>query len=91
MNNRNGCRRFVERVAIVTGASREPSIGRSTAARLAAEGASVVVNARTEGPLRDAEAVPRADLTPLGVRVNAVAPGLTRTTADGLRPAGSRS
>ena len=47
--------RFAGKVAIVTGASREPSIGRATATRLAREGASVVINARSEEPLRAAE------------------------------------
>ena len=104
MSNHDGYRRFEGRVAIVTGSSREPSISRSTAARLAAEGASVVVNARTEGPLRDAEAA----LRPAGLEVVAVpgaaederthvdggnhlAGGGWSPTADGLRPAGTRS
>ena len=47
--------RFSGKVVIVTGASLRPSIGRSTARQLAMEGASVVINARSEGPLRDAE------------------------------------
>jgi A-factor type gamma-butyrolactone 1'-reductase (1S-forming) len=52
--------RFAGKVAIVTGSSADPSIGRSTAVRLAREGASVVVNGRsaerlaaTEKALRD--------------------------------------
>jgi NAD(P)-dependent dehydrogenase (short-subunit alcohol dehydrogenase family) len=51
--------RFSGRVAIVTGSTADPSIGRSCAFRLAREGASVVVNGRdrervaaTEGALR---------------------------------------
>ena len=52
--------RFENRAFIVTGASREPSIGRATAARLGAEGASLVINAREEAPLREAEAALRA-------------------------------
>ena len=51
--------RFSGQVAIVTGSTAEPSIGRSCAFRLAREGASVVVNGRdadrveaTEGALR---------------------------------------
>lgn len=47
--------RFVGKVAIVTGASREPSIGRATALRLGREGASVVINGREEAPLRETE------------------------------------
>ncbi len=47
--------RFLGRVAIVTGASLEPSIGRATARRLAEEGAAIVINARAEAPLREAE------------------------------------
>jgi NAD(P)-dependent dehydrogenase (short-subunit alcohol dehydrogenase family) len=42
-------------VAIVTGASLEPSIGRATAAALAREGASVVINGRRAAPLAEAE------------------------------------
>jgi NAD(P)-dependent dehydrogenase (short-subunit alcohol dehydrogenase family) len=41
--------RFSGRVAIVTGSTADPSIGRSCALRLAREGASVVVNGRDEG------------------------------------------
>jgi NAD(P)-dependent dehydrogenase (short-subunit alcohol dehydrogenase family) len=47
--------RFGGKVAIVTGASLDPSIGRATAERLAREGASVVINGRNEGPLRETE------------------------------------
>jgi len=47
--------RFRGRVAIVTGSSRDPSIGRSTARRLAREGASVVINGRSDELLRSAE------------------------------------
>jgi 3-oxoacyl-[acyl-carrier protein] reductase len=47
--------RFRGRVAIVTGSSRDPSIGRSTASRLAREGASVIINGRSDEPLRTAE------------------------------------
>jgi 3-oxoacyl-[acyl-carrier protein] reductase len=47
--------RFRGRVAIVTGSSRDPSIGRSTATRLAREGASVIINGRSDEPLRTAE------------------------------------
>jgi NAD(P)-dependent dehydrogenase (short-subunit alcohol dehydrogenase family) len=51
--------RFAGRVAIVTGASREPSIGRATATRLLREGAAVVINGRDEAALRDAESALR--------------------------------
>lgn len=61
--------RFAGKVAIVTGASLDPSIGRSTATRLAQEGASVVINARSEAPLRATE---RA-LRDAGLQVTAVA------------------
>jgi NAD(P)-dependent dehydrogenase (short-subunit alcohol dehydrogenase family) len=44
-----GGRRFSGRVAIVTGSTADPSIGRSCALRLAREGASVVLNGRDEG------------------------------------------
>lgn len=61
--------RFAGKVAIVTGASQSPSIGRATATRLAREGASVVINARSEGPL---ESTLRA-LLDEGLDVSAVA------------------
>ncbi len=61
-------RRFAGKVAIVTGASRDPSIGRATATRLAREGASVVVNARSEAPL---QATVR-ELRDAGLEVSAV-------------------
>ena len=44
--------RFGGRVAIVTGASTDPGIGTASARRLAARGASVVINARGEDRLR---------------------------------------
>jgi 3-oxoacyl-[acyl-carrier protein] reductase len=61
--------RFGGRVAIVTGASHEPSIGRATAERLAREGASVVINARDVAALADAERALRRE----GLEVTAVA------------------
>ncbi len=61
--------RFKGRVAIVTGASTNPGIGTASARRLALEGASVVINARTEGRLRDSEQALRAE----GLDVVAVA------------------
>ena len=47
--------RFDGKVAIVTGASTDPGIGTATARRLAMEGGSVVINARSEPRLRSAE------------------------------------
>jgi NAD(P)-dependent dehydrogenase (short-subunit alcohol dehydrogenase family) len=47
--------RFQGKVAIVTGATADPSIGRATALRLAREGASVVINGRTDQRVRAAE------------------------------------
>lgn len=60
--------RFEGKVAIVTGASLDPSIGRATAERLAREGASVVINGRNEDPLRETERAFRA----AGLAVTAV-------------------
>ena len=61
--------RFSNKVAIVTGASQRPSIGRSTAMRLAREGASVIINARTRSVLMDTE----RELRDAGLEVSAVA------------------
>jgi 3-oxoacyl-[acyl-carrier protein] reductase len=61
--------RFRDKVAIVTGASQNPSIGRATAERLAREGASVVINARSVGRLRSTE----RELRDAGLVVTAVA------------------
>jgi NAD(P)-dependent dehydrogenase (short-subunit alcohol dehydrogenase family) len=47
--------RFSGQVAVVTGSSADPSIGRSCAFRLAREGASVVINGRDEDRLRSTE------------------------------------
>ena len=47
------------RVAIVTGASQNPSIGLATAMRLARDGVSVVINGRDAFALADAEALLR--------------------------------
>jgi 3-oxoacyl-[acyl-carrier protein] reductase len=60
MNDVNAARhdptgRFSGRVAVVIGASRDPSIGRAVAFRLGIEGASVVINGRTPTALREAE------------------------------------
>jgi len=48
-------------VAIVVGATSDPSIGRSCAFRLAREGASVVVSGRTAATVAEAEATLRKD------------------------------
>jgi NAD(P)-dependent dehydrogenase (short-subunit alcohol dehydrogenase family) len=53
--------RFSGRVAIVTGSTADPSIGRSCAFRLAREGASVVINGRDEGRVAATEAALRAE------------------------------
>jgi NAD(P)-dependent dehydrogenase (short-subunit alcohol dehydrogenase family) len=45
-------RRFEGKVAIVTGASTDPGIGTASARRLALEGASVVINARSEARVK---------------------------------------
>ncbi len=55
MDERSFGKRFVGKVAIVTGASSHPGIGTAAARRLALEGASVVINARNEDRLRVAE------------------------------------
>jgi NAD(P)-dependent dehydrogenase (short-subunit alcohol dehydrogenase family) len=56
-----GAQRFSGRVAIVTGSTADPSIGRSCALRLAREGASVVINGRNEDRVATAEAALRAE------------------------------
>ena len=53
--------RFAGRVAVVTGSTAEPSIGRSCAARLAREGAKVVINGRDAERVAVAEAALRAE------------------------------
>jgi 3-oxoacyl-[acyl-carrier protein] reductase len=53
-------RRFEGKVAIVTGASTDPGIGTASARRLALEGASVVINARSEPRLRATESALRS-------------------------------
>ncbi len=55
MDERTFGRRFEGKVAIVTGASTVPGIGTASARRLALEGASVVINARSEDRLRATE------------------------------------
>jgi NAD(P)-dependent dehydrogenase (short-subunit alcohol dehydrogenase family) len=56
-------------VAVVTGSSADPSIGRACATQLAREGASVVINGRSEEPLRAAQKALREE----GLDVIAVA------------------
>ena len=53
--------RFSGRVAIVTGSTADPSIGRSCALRLAREGASVVVNGRDADRVAATEEALRAE------------------------------
>ncbi len=57
----DGVHRFSGRVAIVTGSTADPSIGRSCALRLAREGASVVINGRDEDRVASAEATLRSE------------------------------
>jgi 3-oxoacyl-[acyl-carrier protein] reductase len=56
-----GRQRFSGRVAIVTGSTADPSIGRSCAHRLAREGASVVVNGRNGDRVAATEAAMRSE------------------------------
>lgn len=64
----NRGQRFAGRVAIVTGSTADPSIGRSCAFRLAREGASVVVNGRHEDRVASTEAALRSEgLSAVGV------------------------
>jgi 3-oxoacyl-[acyl-carrier protein] reductase len=60
-----GDQRFSGRVAVVTGSTADPSIGRSCALRLARGGASVVINGRDAGRVASAEEAMRAE----GLRV----------------------
>lgn len=53
--------RFSGQVAIITGSTADPSIGRSCAYRLAQEGASVVVNGRDADRVASAEAAFRSE------------------------------
>src|SRR6516162_3047972 len=53
--------RFIGKVAVVTGSTADPSIGRSCAVRLAREGAAVVINGRDPTRLSSAEASMRAE------------------------------
>jgi 3-oxoacyl-[acyl-carrier protein] reductase len=69
MDTAPASRRFEGRVAIVTGSSANPSIGRSTARRLAREGAAVVINGRDQAQLTATEKEMRDE----GLTVAAVA------------------
>ena len=60
--------RFAGRVAVVTGSTADPSIGRASAVRLARDGASVVVNGRDQRRLKAAE----SDMRSQGLAVRAV-------------------
>ena len=63
-----GAQRFSGQVAVVTGSTADPSIGRSCAFRLAREGASVVINGRDEDRVASTEATFRAEgLAAVGV------------------------
>lgn len=68
MDERTFGRRFEGKVGVVTGASTNPGIGRSAARRLGLEGASVIINARSEERLSDTERALRAE----GIAVVAV-------------------
>ena len=56
-----GAQRFSGRVAVVTGSTADPSIGRSCALRLAREGASVVINGRDQDRVASTEGAFRAE------------------------------
>ncbi|HWE67682.1 MAG TPA: SDR family oxidoreductase [Acidimicrobiales bacterium] len=67
--NEQPSKRFTGQVAIVTGSSADPSIGRACAVRLAREGASVIINGRDSVALAATE----RDLRDKGLAVHAVA------------------
>lgn len=69
MTDRTESREFEGKVAVVTGASLDPSIGRSIATMLSDGGARLVINARGEAPLKEAEEA----LRDRGVEVRSVA------------------
>ncbi len=80
MDERTFGRRFEGKVAIVTGASTNPGIGTATVRRLALEGASVVMNARSEERLRATE----RELVGEGLSVIAVAGSADDPVVPGL-------
>jgi NAD(P)-dependent dehydrogenase (short-subunit alcohol dehydrogenase family) len=69
MSESNAGMRFKNTVAIVTGSTHSPSIGRSTATRLAREGASVVINGRSP----DAVELAQKEMQAEGLKVVGVA------------------
>ncbi len=69
--------RFSGRVAIVTGSTADPSIGRSCALRLAREGASVVINGRDADRVAAAESAFRSE----GLAVAGVVGSMDNETA----------
>jgi NAD(P)-dependent dehydrogenase (short-subunit alcohol dehydrogenase family) len=73
--------RFAGKVAIVTGSTADPSIGRSCALRLAREGASVVINGRDSSRLVSTETAMRAE----GLSVTGVPGSMdTESAVEGL-------
>src|SRR3954452_990521 len=72
MSESNAGMRFKGTVAVVTGSTYNPSIGRSCATRLAREGASVVINGRSPEAVELAE----KELRDEGLRVGGVAGSL---------------
>ncbi len=74
-------RRFEGKVAVVTGASTQPGIGAASARRLAKEGASVVINARSEPRLRATESILRGEGLDVVARVG---DATEATVAEGL-------
>jgi NAD(P)-dependent dehydrogenase (short-subunit alcohol dehydrogenase family) len=69
VTDRTASGEFEGKVAIVTGASLDPSIGRSIATKLGDGGARLVINARSEAPLKEAEEALRSR----GMEVRSVA------------------
>ena len=78
-------RRFSGKVAVVTGSSADPSIGRACALRLAREGASVVINGRDPDRLAAAEKSMRDE----GLDVVAVAGSMGDDSATATLVAGA--
>jgi 3-oxoacyl-[acyl-carrier protein] reductase len=75
--------RFLGKVAVVTGSTADPSIGRSCAFRLAREGAAVVINGRDPTRLSSAEASMRGQgLEVVGVLGSMESEAATRALVD---------